>query len=227
MIRKWHEERPNNEDARSLLDICCGTGELAHHFLKNGYRVTGVDVSADMLRYAKDLCSDFIKKGQAGFIQSGAVDFKPEDKYALVTATSDAVNHLDSIEDVHLCFKNAYDAAVDGAHLILDMITAKQLKRWDRILVDDSVEASYIRRGVYAEAIGRAITRMTGFFLEDNGLYSRYDTVLTYSIFRVADVVDALKNAGWASLRVVDKDDLERDVAEPEKEKGVFITAVK
>lgn len=35
-----------------ILDLCCGTGELAAGLQNLGYRVTGIDGSAEMLRYA-------------------------------------------------------------------------------------------------------------------------------------------------------------------------------
>ena len=40
-------------DGKNLLDLACGTGELSVRFAKEGFSVTGVDLSADMLAVAQ------------------------------------------------------------------------------------------------------------------------------------------------------------------------------
>ncbi|MDP4107719.1 MAG: class I SAM-dependent methyltransferase, partial [Bacillota bacterium] len=37
----------------TMLDLACGTGELSVRFAKQGFKVTGVDLSTDMLAVAK------------------------------------------------------------------------------------------------------------------------------------------------------------------------------
>ena len=40
-------------DRAKVLDLCCGTGQLAKVLTDKGYEVTGIDGSREMLRYAK------------------------------------------------------------------------------------------------------------------------------------------------------------------------------
>lgn len=42
-----------NTNAKKVLDVACGTGTLSLALAKKGFEVTGVDLSADMLRYAR------------------------------------------------------------------------------------------------------------------------------------------------------------------------------
>jgi len=44
---------------KSILDLGCGTGNHAIPLAKRGYEVTGVDISPDMLRIAKEKISNF------------------------------------------------------------------------------------------------------------------------------------------------------------------------
>ena len=45
-------------DGAKILDLCCGTGQLAKVLTEKGYQVTGIDGSAEMLRYAKENAPD-------------------------------------------------------------------------------------------------------------------------------------------------------------------------
>jgi SAM-dependent methyltransferase len=57
---------PNGK--KSLLDICCGTGQLSVFFLEKGYRVAGMDASEPMLSHARNHAADYVAAGKAQFI---------------------------------------------------------------------------------------------------------------------------------------------------------------
>jgi len=46
--------RYGQEPIKSILDLGCGTGNHAILLARRGYRVTGVDLSADMLAHARE-----------------------------------------------------------------------------------------------------------------------------------------------------------------------------
>lgn len=43
-----------DENKESILDIGCGTGEITLYFQNNNFKVTGIDFSENMLKYAKE-----------------------------------------------------------------------------------------------------------------------------------------------------------------------------
>jgi len=49
-IREFYESTLLGKMNKSMLDVCCGTGQLALHFLENGYDVTGLDFSPLLTR---------------------------------------------------------------------------------------------------------------------------------------------------------------------------------
>src|SRR5665647_1190029 len=57
---------------RSLLDVCCGTGQLALQFLQAGYVMTGLDNSEPMLAHARINCASFVSSGEVSFVQGDA-----------------------------------------------------------------------------------------------------------------------------------------------------------
>ncbi len=54
---------------KDVLDIACGTGELSLRLIHNGYNVTGVDISEEMLLIAQEkatregTCTYFVPAG--------------------------------------------------------------------------------------------------------------------------------------------------------------------
>ena len=46
------------EPGAQVLDLACGTGSISRCLLERGYRVTGVDLSADMLTIAQSKCPE-------------------------------------------------------------------------------------------------------------------------------------------------------------------------
>ena len=54
LIQAFYKSTPIGQEHRSLLDLCCGTGQLSLHFLENGYRVTGVDLAEQIRNFLRD-----------------------------------------------------------------------------------------------------------------------------------------------------------------------------
>src|ERR1043165_4860104 len=54
----------------TVLDLCCGTGQLAHDLVSRGYQVIGVDSSSEMLRHARE------RMPAGRFLHAEAADFE-------------------------------------------------------------------------------------------------------------------------------------------------------
>jgi SAM-dependent methyltransferase len=88
---------------RSLLDVACGTGELSCRFAFQGYQVTGVDLSEDMLAVA--MAKSEAEGLRIPFIQQNMVDLEVVDQYDFITIFCDSLNYLTSEEEVIQTFE--------------------------------------------------------------------------------------------------------------------------
>ena len=79
-------------DGARIIDLCCGTGQLAEVLVQKGYKVTGLDGSAKMLRYARR------NAPAAKFILGDARTFNLPAKYDAVFSTFDSLNHIMTLE---------------------------------------------------------------------------------------------------------------------------------
>jgi SAM-dependent methyltransferase len=214
------------QENKSVLDLCCGTGHLAVHFLEKGYRVVGIDLSEHMLYYAKENARQYLESGQAKFIQGDASDFTLDERFGLVVSTFDSLNHLENEQTLRRCFRCAH--AVSDGYFIFDLNTRSGLRRWNSIQVDESSEdALIITSGIYDGQSDRAWRRITGFVCGSNGLYERFDETAFNTVFEMENVENALLDVGWKNVYFARIQDLKTPLTEPEKEGRVFIVASK
>jgi SAM-dependent methyltransferase len=228
LIRAFYESTPiagHSEHGKSLLDVCCGTGHLALHFLEHGYRVTGVDLSESMLRYAAENTAPYVESGQAGFVHADAAGFTLDEHFGLAVSTFDALNHLPGKEALRGCFESVHALLVPGGFFIFDLNTRAGLAQWNGINVRDMPDALIIDRGIYDGESDRAWIKITGFMRTESGLYERFEQVAYNSAFDLAWVRDTLFKVGWQSAYFCRVDDLGMPVVEPEQEGRIFIVA--
>lgn len=225
-IMDYYAATPIGQSNRTVLDVCCGTGQLAVRFLEAGYSVVGLDASEPMLHYAQENTRRFIDAGQARFVQGDASWFALDERFGLVISTFDALNHLDSEERLRGCFQSVFLVLVDGGIFIFDLNTPAGLRQWNNISIDDSGdELLLINRGIYDGQGDKAWTRITGFVRQPDGLYERFEQTAFNTVFDLACVNQMLLEVGWREVHFARIDDLKTPLAEPKKEGRVFIVA--
>jgi SAM-dependent methyltransferase len=227
LIADFCASTPIGQANCSVLDLCCGTGQLALALLDRGYTVTGIDLSPHMLQYASENASAYVADGRARFIQADAADFTLDDQFGLVVSTFDALNHLESQAALQSCFRSVFRVLADGGYFVFDLNTRAGLLRWNNISVDDNEEAMIVTRGFYSGQGSRAYTRVSGFIRLPNGLYERFEETVYNTVFDMAWVQAELLTAGWQSAHCARIDDLTTPIAEPEQEGRVFFVALK
>jgi SAM-dependent methyltransferase len=211
---------------KSVLDLCCGAGHLALHFLEKGYRVVGIDLSEPMLHHAEENAGRFLESGQAKFIKADAGDFTLDERFGLVVSTYDSLNHLDNEQTLKRCFQCVH--AISDGYFIFDLNTRRGLTRWNSIHVEEGGEdALIITRGIYDGQSDRAWMRITGFVGLSNGLYERFDETVFNTVFEMERVRTMLLEIGWKNVYFARIQDLRTPLPEPENEGRVFIVASK
>lgn len=225
LIRAFYEETETGRANRMLLDVCCGAGHLARHFLEHGYHVLGVDLSAAMLRHARENTAAYVEQGLAQFIQADAASFALEPRFGLAVSTFDALNHLPDLKALQGCFRSAFGALAPGGWFVFDLNTRAGLQRWSGMSVSDTPELLLITRGVLAEVDARAYTQITAFVRREDGLWERVDETAYNTIFDLSAVEAALREVGFASIHFARSQALAAPLPEPEAEPRVFIVA--
>jgi SAM-dependent methyltransferase len=179
-----------------VLDLCCGTGQLARQLNILGYNVTGIDGSPAMLSYARENAPN-IK-----FIQADARTFKLPIKFHAVISAFDSLNHVMTLKELKSVFQSVYEALRDKGVFIFDLNTeAGYLFEWNGdfpIVEDDHV---CLVRNTYDISKRIATFDATIFRLIENSWY-RHDVILYQKCHSPARVKSALESVGFKDIEV-------------------------
>jgi len=177
-----------------VLDLCCGTGQLARALTDRGYQVTGLDGSEEMIRFARENAPD------AGFMVDDARSFKSPGACDAVVSTFDSLNHVMTLEELASVFANVVAALREGGLFLFDLNTEEGFKaKWHGgfdIVEDDCV---CVVRNSYRPEMRVAQFDATVFRLE--GTWQRSDVTLRQTCYSEADVISALRGAGLVDIR--------------------------
>ena len=107
-------------NAKSVLELGCGSGHLAGRFEQAGFHYTGLDMSADMLAIARE------KHPTAGFLQADMRQFKLVEQVDAIIMTGRTISYLLSNRDVLNCFHSVRSNLNKGGVFCFDFIDASR-----------------------------------------------------------------------------------------------------
>ena len=117
---------PRLPQKAEILDLCCGTGQMVRWLLDEGYQVTGLDSSEEMLTCAKRNAPSGI------YVLEDARKYRAVDKFHAVFSTSASLNHVPTIEDLSQIFANVRDSLHRRGTFVFDLNHHSQLAKWWR-----------------------------------------------------------------------------------------------
>ncbi len=198
-----------------ILDLGCGTGQLAQILLKRGYQVTGLDGSEEMVRIARDNA----RGGE--FILDDARSFRLPAAYQAVISTYDSLNHIMSLEELTQVFRNVCVALQEAGLFLFDLNMEEGYRtRWRGsfgIVEDDHV---CVIRAHYQpdERIGQ--TSIT-IFRSEGEVWGRSDVTLFQKCYSEQEVRSSLRASGFADIRAYDA---QKDLGWPREVGRTFFT---
>ncbi|MBY6035410.1 class I SAM-dependent methyltransferase [Fictibacillus nanhaiensis] len=175
-------------DAKRFLDIGCGTGSLPILLAKEGFDVTGVDLSSDMLTVAKEKADQ--EKVQLSLFQQDMRELEGLGKYDCVTILCDSINYITTEEDVKRTFLSAKNHLETNGLLLFDVHSIHKIKNvfTGQTFGSNEEQLSYIWQCFEGE-LQNSVEHELSFFVQTGELYERYDEVHIQRTFPVDDYV--------------------------------------
>ncbi len=184
---------PDLPRGAEILDLCCGTGQMAGILKGRGYRVTGIDGSEKMLAYAMENAPGVILK------VDDARSFMTETPFDAVVCVFDSLNHIMLSEDLGSVFKSVYGALKDKGIFMFDMnMEAGYTARWNGIfgiVEDDHV---CVIRNSYTLENSTGLFDATLFRMEQG--WQRTDFSLKQRCYPALEIEQRLIEAGFKTI---------------------------
>lgn len=177
-----------------VLDVCCGTGQLARVLTDQGYEVTGVDGSEAMLSIARR------NAPAARFLHQDVRAFRSEAGFDAAVSTFDSINHLLEVPDLIATFRGVQRVLRRGAPFVFDM----------------NMDEGYRCRwwGTWQEAIPNGRCRVEAVYTPESGLARNIVTwagpghtepiTFVERCYTEETVREALEEAGFREIEVHD-----------------------
>jgi len=178
-----------------ILDLCCGTGQIAADLTRRGFRVTGLDGSLDMLVFARRSAPE------AALAAADARCFALRPCFDAAICTFDSLNHLLRIADVEAAMRNVHDALVPGGLFIFDINMEEAYRReWGKSSTIAEPDHLCYVRGRYDAERRLGVTEITTFRLE-NG-WTRQDLTVYQRCYTRGEMREALARVGFRDIEV-------------------------
>ena len=183
----------------SGLDVGCGGGWFTRAFQKQGYTMTGLDKSAEMLNFAQETA---LKQGvRSEYLLGDITTFKSPKKFDFVTAINDCVNYIPK-QKLNAAFKSVYNALNKKGVFLFDISSERKFleKIANTVSVDDRDEVTYMS---FNKAEEDGVTmEVTLFARRQDGAYERLDETHRQYRYSKTEILSALEKAGFTVLEV-------------------------
>lgn len=186
---------PRVTKAGRILDVCCGTGFLARLLMERGYRMTGLDASAAMIRHARENVPGAV------FVVADASGFRLPSEFDGAVSTFDSLNHILTAEELEACFRNIAAALKPKAPFAFDvLLEAAYQTHWGEsfaIVQDDHVLTITGSGYDFRSRIARCSITM---FRLIEGAWRRSDVVVEERFYTTEEIGEALAGAGFQEI---------------------------
>ncbi|MFY9728620.1 MAG: class I SAM-dependent methyltransferase [Bryobacteraceae bacterium] len=186
-----------------ILDVCCGTGSLAALLGARGHRVTGFDISREMLAYAR------ANAPAAEFFVADAVSFPLPAIYDAAVSTFDSLNHLLEPAALDAVFRNIAAALRPGSLLAFDMLLEEAYQtRWGECFALVRDDHLLTITGTAFDSRSRIARITVTMFRLLEGAWQRSDVTIEERCYSPTEITCALARAGFGEPLCYDAGDL-------------------
>lgn len=195
-IDTWIREYGTPGD-KVVLDLGCGTGSMTIPLSRLGYEMIGLDLSLEMLTYAREREE---LEGQTGILwtQQDMTEFALYSPVDVVVSALDSMNHLWRRGDLQKCFTNVSEFLTPGGLFIFDVNSQQKFETiyGDQTYVYETENAFCVWQNDYNPKSKLCDFYITLFEVTEEGTYCREDAVQTERFYSIRQLKKALDEAG-------------------------------
>ncbi len=187
---------------KTVCDCACGTGSMSVALARRGLKVTGVDLSAEMLEIA----------GAKARASAQKIIFARQDMCHLalprpadaIVCACDGVNYLTSMPRVRAFFEAARAALRPGGCLAFDISSRHKLENviGNAFFGEERDDVAYLWSNSYDPEKRLVQMDVTFFIRNEGGLYERINEAHVQRAHEAGEIVEALQACGFRGIMV-------------------------
>lgn len=185
---------------RTAVDLACGTGSVALILSEKGIRVTGVDLSEEMLTVAMDKAAD--AADPPVFVRQSLQELRLPRGVDLAVCALDSLDYITDPDDCREAVRRVYQALNPGGIFIFDVNTPEKLRSMDgQIFLDEDDDVYCVWRGEFDGRSNICSYGMDLFQRQGNAWIRSFEEHREYA-YSQAQLTEYLKSAGFCRIRV-------------------------
>lgn len=186
----------------SVVDLGCGTGQITRRLAKEGYQMTGVDLSADMLSIAMQQQ----ETEPILYLQQDMCELELYEAVDAMVSICDSMNYLLQEEELCQTFSRVKRYLKPNGIFIFDMNTMHKYRDviGETTISENRDIGSFIWENYYEEQEQINEYDLTLFIEETEGLFRRFEEVHYQRAYEQETVQKCLQEAGLTVLAVYD-----------------------
>lgn len=187
-----------------VAELGCGTGSFTMEMCKLGYKMTGIDLSPDMLSVAKSKFED-TEYSDTVLSEQDMTGFSLPEKADALISVCDSVNYIMEEESLEKLFTCAGKNLKSNGVFIMDL---KTRYFYENVLAYNTMaenfeNCSYIWDNYYHEE-ERVNEYLLTLFVQDGKFYRKYVENHFQKAYEVDEVMDAARKNGFTGIKVYD-----------------------
>lgn len=185
-----------------LLELGCGTGKLGIQLKREGYDVTGIDLSSDML----SLAYNYQQESGIHFplYECDMRDLSGLGSYDAIISFCDSICYLEKREDVMKVFSEAFNKLKAEGNFLFDVHSTHQIDKFVNFSLHDELKNIVFLWDSYEGEFSYSIEHHLSFFKKkSNGDYQRVQEVHIERTYPIEDYCEMLAEAGFSNIEVL------------------------
>ena len=185
---------------RTAVDLACGTGSVSVLLARQGLRVTGVDMSEEMLTVAQQKTEGLQNPPQ--FVCQKLQNLTLPRGVDLAVCALDSLDYITVPKDCAEAIRRVYRALNPGGIFIFDVNTPEKLRSMDgQVFLDEDDDVYCVWRGEFDEKTNICTYGMDLFQRQDRLWRRSFEEHREYA-YSARQLAEYLKAAGFTNIRV-------------------------
>lgn len=200
----------------TLCELACGTGNMTSRLSSRGYKMTGVDISPQMLRVADEKTED------VSYICSDMARLELKDKYDSFLCMIDGLNYVITPKAIINTFKTVKNHLNENGVFIFDISSQYKLREiiGNETFIHSEYDVFYSWENRFIEKFNLS-DMLLNFFVRNGEQYTRFEERHLQRGWSVSEMETMLKKAGFTEINIYNE--LTFDAPTDKTERLVFV----